>query len=245
MKIYCDLSGIYSEVKIEDKAKIVSLREIDGTNGYCAEEAGCQIRKRLKNYPPEGYHFLDNGNYHYLSRFWLEKIDRPFNLVVFDHHTDMQESSLIPALSCGNWILESIKDVSLINKVWLIGPPEADFSEIKEDYKKRIVFISETKADMLEECENLTKNRELSELTGSGLPVYISIDKDVISEEELKVNWDQGSMKLKTMLGIIGFIKENCDLIGVDICGEPDISDNGFYAEIEKSAYINKSLTEI
>lgn len=245
MTVYCDLSGIYSETADWDNAGIIFLKDIEGTNGYCSEEAEKEIRERLNKYPPEGYHFLDNGNYHYLSKFWIEKISRPFNLVVFDHHTDMQEAALIQTLSCGNWILESLKEVNLINKVWLIGPPEADFSKVEETYKNRVVFISEAEAGIFEKKEKILRNKELDELAASNLPVYISVDKDVLSEEELKVNWEQGSMKLNTLTGIIRYIKENCDVIGMDICGEPDINEKQLSISLEKSQYINKSLIEI
>ena len=38
----------------------------------------------------EGIHFLDSGNYHYVSKIWMEKIEEEFELLVLDHHTDMQ-----------------------------------------------------------------------------------------------------------------------------------------------------------
>ena len=39
-----------------------------------------EIRKRIQEYSYEGIHFLDSGNYHYLSKFWLEKVQQPFSV---------------------------------------------------------------------------------------------------------------------------------------------------------------------
>lgn len=37
-----------------------------------------------------GIHFIDSGNYHYMTRLWLTRMDQPFCLLVYDNHTDMQ-----------------------------------------------------------------------------------------------------------------------------------------------------------
>ena len=62
-------------------------------NCYCTPEAEAEMKTRIKDLEFSGIHFLDSGNYHYLSKFWIEKIEKPFSPLVFDHHTDMQEAS--------------------------------------------------------------------------------------------------------------------------------------------------------
>ena len=37
-----------------------------------------------------GIHFLDSGNYHYVTGIMTEQIKQGFSLILFDHHTDMQ-----------------------------------------------------------------------------------------------------------------------------------------------------------
>lgn len=34
-----------------------------------------------------GIHFLDSGNYHYVTKLWLDQVKEPFDLLVLDHHT--------------------------------------------------------------------------------------------------------------------------------------------------------------
>ena len=68
----------------------VDCKDIKGTNCYCDEEGENAIREAIRELGPEGIHFLDSGNYHYVSKIWLEKIAEEFELLVLDHHTDMQ-----------------------------------------------------------------------------------------------------------------------------------------------------------
>ena len=72
---------------------------IPGTYGYCDPAAAARLRRRMHTAGRRGLHFLDNGNYHYLSYFWTETIRRPFNLVVFDHHVDARRPRFGPLLS--------------------------------------------------------------------------------------------------------------------------------------------------
>ena len=49
----------------------------------------------------EGIHFLDSGNYHYVTKLWLDQVKEPFDLLVLDHHTDLQQPMFGDILSCG------------------------------------------------------------------------------------------------------------------------------------------------
>lgn len=66
-----DFSHTYPE-GVEKKAKNlkrIDMSDISGTDMYCSREAEQEIRNRLKPYGPQGIHFLDNGNYHYVTKF--------------------------------------------------------------------------------------------------------------------------------------------------------------------------------
>ena len=56
----------------------VDLSDIPGTDMYCTPEAAEEIRRRLSFCGPDGIHFIDSGNYHYVTGFFLEKIPSPF-----------------------------------------------------------------------------------------------------------------------------------------------------------------------
>ena len=58
----------------------------------CDDGAMSEIRQRISEHGigADEIHFIDNGNYHYMSAITLEMVKEPFSLVVFDHHPDMQ-----------------------------------------------------------------------------------------------------------------------------------------------------------
>ncbi len=85
----------------------------------------------------------------------------------------------------------------------------------------------------------------LQELTAFDLPVFISVDKDVLSRDELRVNWDQGSMSADTLVKAIEYIAKDCRITGVDLCGEPDKNQDGFPSDFEKSRRIDERICEI
>ena len=90
--VLMNFSGIYREEEFWKNRQVswIELQDVCGTNCYCDEEAIAEINKRTENYPTAGIHFIDSGNYHYMTRLWLTRMDQPFCLLVYDNHTDMQ-----------------------------------------------------------------------------------------------------------------------------------------------------------
>jgi len=226
-----NFSGVYE--RRERLAEVmVNLTGLSGTNAYCSDEAVDVIREKLAQFPAEGIHFLDSGNYHYATLFWLEKIRTPYQLVVFDHHTDMQPSAWgDELLSCGSWIRTALLHDPHLQKVWIAGTQEeAYLSEMRE----RIRLITES---------------ELSdpEKAFSGLdretPVYISVDKDVLSEKAVDTNWDQGNLQTEVLLDCLRYLFRQHPVIGIDVCGEPDV--NASDTEIKKSEEIDRKIVQV
>ena len=223
-----DFSGIYEDQQFwrGKEAARVEARDIPGTNCYCDEDAMNAIRSRIAPYSSGEIHFIDSGNYHYMTRIWLGKIQQPFRLLVFDNHTDMQPPAFGGLLSCGGWIAAALEELTNLRQVILIGPDENAYSQVDERLRKKVVFLSrETLLTMKEEeiCGFL-KNVMMD----SELPVYLSVDKDVLSSKEVSTAWSQGDMKLVTLLAGVETMLE-CGksnegrLLGVDICGEADV----------------------
>ena len=236
-----NFSGIYEreEWMSSWKDRWISFRDLEGTDGYCTEEAAQEIRQRISDMGEGGIHFLDSGNYHYLSKFWLEKILRPFELVVFDRHSDMQPSALLPLTSCGNWLLEVMEEHHFLKKVWLIGPPGETLRQIPAVFSERLTGISE-----MESVREDTMDQMVAQL--GQYPVYLSIDKDVLSVEESPTNWDQGSMMLETLLKWLKLLAGKAQIMGADVCGE--VSENGSFMSLEascrKNDRVNRRLAE-
>ncbi|MCX7813201.1 MAG: hypothetical protein N2250_06115 [Pseudothermotoga sp.] len=52
-------------------------------------------------------------------------------------------------------------------------------------------------------------------------PVYLSIDKDVISDQFIELGWDQGQIDLDEFFTMVQHVCERFELLGADVCGEP------------------------
>lgn len=69
----------------------VDCRDIKGVDCYCNEQGREAFHRRLAPYPAKALHFIDSGDFHYLTEYWVSKLREPFSLIVFDHHPDMQQ----------------------------------------------------------------------------------------------------------------------------------------------------------
>ena len=75
------------------------------------------------------------------------------------------------------------------------------------------------------------------------IPVFLSIDKDVLSENEVMTNWDQGDMSLLELTDLVKTIKNRFSIIGCDICGEPEPTSSS--QDIKKSMEVNMCLIKL
>ena len=58
----------------------------------------------------------------------------------------------------------------------------------------------------------------------SSLPVFISLDLDVLQDSDFITNWDQGTMTMEELETILGAIAGSRKLLGMDICGGLSVS---------------------
>ena len=100
---------------------IIDCRDVDSTRCYLDDEAKKVLTDRISELSAEGLHFIDSGNYHYLSLLWLTKITENFNLVLFDHHPDNQPPSFGQITSCGGWVLEATETLPHLKNVYTYG----------------------------------------------------------------------------------------------------------------------------
>ncbi|MGP1433459.1 MAG: hypothetical protein ACTTKP_04190 [Catonella sp.] len=201
--------------------------KVSGVRGYMDEEAGEYLLSEIKDYGKlSAIHFLDSGNFHHLSRLYLDLIDEPFNLVVYDNHTDMQFSAFGNILSCGSWIADAYETHEKLSRIFIIGADKKYIEDCEFNNNERIIFADNIiKADL--------DNR---------LPIYLSVDKDVLSKEEFNSDWDQGRMSLPVLINELKYLADKIHILGIDICGEPDINDD---FNISLSNNINMELINI
>lgn len=209
-----DFTGIYENESFYKHKNIewLDLHELQGVYGYCSQEARKTIEDKIKYLSPEGIHFIDSGNFHYVSEFWVEKIKQDFVLVVFDHHSDMVKPMFSDILSCGSWILNSLENNRYLKKVILIGIDEKQVALIPKQQDK-VLYLKD------DDLENLDVWKKIDDLLHH-YPLYISIDKDVLSKRVVETDWDQGSMQLIEFKILLAYLFKNSHTIGIDICGE-------------------------
>lgn len=209
-----NFTGIYSLEKFagDRRFTILDCRNIRGVDKYCDNESLERLKDIIAPYPYKGIHFLDSGNYHYLTKLWTDKIHEPFGLVVFDHHTDMQEPAFGPILSCGDWVKEALSGNPFLKKVMIAGPPATARETLAPELYGKVEFCPEEKVTDKE----FWKDR----LDKNDIPLYISIDKDIFRKSQVPTNWDQGGLSVRTFDEILSVLIRHENVIGVDICGE-------------------------
>lgn len=233
-----DFTGVYAEQPFMEglrraatqgtgKIHWMDCTNIGGTDCYCDDEAQAILREQMAAIVRNGtgslgVHFFDNGNYHYMSKLWTELVQEPFDLVVFDHHPDMQPPRFEGILSCGGWIKEVLDHNKFVQNVVVIGVADHLVEEIREDLSQagsaeilnRVAFIRES------ELETLALHLKGTLCRPHTPSLFISIDKDALNTQEAATNWDQGSLTFEQLSETLTILAQKHKIIGVDICGE-------------------------
>ena len=255
-----DFTGVYAEQPFmqglrESAATDKNIHwfdctQIDGTDCYCDDEAQAILRQQIESTRGDtvGIHFFDNGNYHYMSKLWTDQVQEPFDLVVFDHHPDMQPPRFEGILSCGGWIKEVLDHNKFVQNVTVIGVADYLVEEIREDLSQvnsaeilnRVTFIRES--ELKKHPENLSSLvcSELASVLSSN--IYLSIDKDALSTAEAATNWDQGSLTFEQLAATLTHLAQSRKILGIDVCGER-ARDMGFEDTAAADA-LNNALNE-
>ena len=219
-----NFSGIYKQQQFWQTGEIqrniswVEVQELPGSNCYCDGDAMETLRQKLEEFDADGIHFIDSGNYHYMSRIWLEKLNTQFRLVVFDNHTDMHPPAFGGLLSCGGWVAASLEELPLLKEVLLVGPDQEAFDQTEPVLREKVRFLSREKLGEMTLEEKVSFFEELT----AELPTYLSVDKDVLCPEEASTTWSQGEMTLEELCQFVKILLEKQDILGMDVCGECD-----------------------
>ncbi len=249
-----DFTGVYAEqpfmqglrnaAKTSKDVRWLDCTKIVGTDCYCDDDAIKEINELIDNAEScnrtesksiieksgnsanvPAIHFFDNGNYHYMSKLWTDRVQEPFTLIVFDHHPDMQPPRFGGILSCGGWVKEVLENNKFVQNIIIIGVKEELVETACEELSQsgesnildKVTFIRES------ELNTLSPQTTLSSFVyrlSSPHSLYISIDKDALAPAYAATNWDQGSLTLDALKECISTLAANHKILGIDICGE-------------------------
>lgn len=171
--------------------------QITGTDCYCDDEAITGINKlidenrcsncRVDSTTTPDIHFFDNGNYHYMSKIWTDRVQEPFDLVVFDHHPDMQPPRFGDILSCGGWVKKVLEENKFVQNTILIGVADHLVEELQEDIASlgdRASSLTIVKESELAYIDERRETRD--ERTASGLQTID--DREKVDNRKLEVD---------------------------------------------------------
>jgi arginase family enzyme len=197
---------------------------------------------------------IGSGDFHHLAVPLIEQAREPVTVVHFDNHPDWVRWA--PRWHCGSWVNQALL-LPQVARVVTLGPcsddlvrpglkggnlaalaagrivlfpwrhaPSRVFRRIADGAGHRYSdghLVWNNLADADPE-HNLARILPVIQTDA----VWLSIDKDVLAEDEALTNWDQGQMPLDAMLGLIAAIGARRRVIGADICGEfsPPLLDN-------------------
>lgn len=190
--------------------------------------------------------FYGSGDFHHLAAFFLHPVTQPVTVLHFDNHPDWTR---FPATwNCGAWVNRALENPA-VRRVVTIGPASDDFVN-PEWKTANLNAIRQGRLEMhpwhadpsrlwgrpvagpgcrtdggfihwsnLADADWDTFVTDLeARLPGGGL--WVSLDKDVLTEAEAITNWDQGGMHLDPILALIRRLAIRRPLLGMDVCGD-------------------------
>jgi len=186
--------------------------------------------------------FYGSGDFHHVTLALLRRLTTPFNLLVLDKHPDWMRA--IPFLHCGTWLRHAAR-LPLLQRVFHVGG-DLDFDNAwrwlapDDDLRRgkitvfpavrpfqrgpwrrvRNVPVRAGAAPVTQECvERLLRPFAP---TLARWPLYVSLDKDVMTAADAVVNWDSGPLQLAEVTAVLrAFLTAaRGNVVGLDVLGD-------------------------
>lgn len=209
----------------------------------CAKRAYQQLADYLTpNLPTNnlGTVLMGSGDYHHLSLFLIERLAKdysaknPIQVVVFDNHPDNMRFPF--GIHCGSWVSHVAK-LPFVHHVHVMGISSGDIgaahaweNRLLPLYRNKLSYwilnrpvnwpkyVGLMKAFHCFDSADELISAFIAQQDKMALPTYLSIDKDVLSEDIIKTNWDQGQLQTYHLIDTIAALGSH--IIGSDITGE-------------------------
>jgi arginase family enzyme len=187
--------------------------------------------------------FYGSGDFHHVSLALLRRLTTPFNLLVIDNHPDWMRG--VPLMHCGTWVYHAAR-LPHVQRIFQVGG-DVDFDNyyrwmapwrlLREG--KIVVFpaIRQFQGGSWADIPHQAVRRESNRATAPArlhdllrpfradlarCPLYVSLDKDVMTSSDAVVNWDSGHLTLAEIQMLLQVFLEKAqgNLIGMDIVGD-------------------------
>jgi hypothetical protein len=165
-----------------------------------------------------------SGDFHHVSLALLRRVPGPCNLLLLDKHPDWM--GRLPFLHCGTWVAQALK-LPQVRRVFHLGG-DLDFDNAyrwlapwASLHRRRVVVFPALRRftrgawpqvahePLRQEPGREVTRERLEELVGpyredlASVPLYISVDKDVLTLADAVVNWDSGHLRLAEVDAIL------------------------------------------
>lgn len=187
--------------------------------------------------------FYGSGDFHHVSLALVRRLRGPFNLLVLDNHPDWMRH--VPFLHCGTWLYHAAR-LPQVNRVFHVGG-DVDFDNFYRVLapwrmlrRKKIVVMPATRqyragrwtripnTPVREHPQAPLRPPVLRDLLIphreelARMPLYISLDKDVMVPADAIVNWDSGHLGLGEVQDVLTAFLEAArgNLLGMDVLGD-------------------------
>jgi hypothetical protein len=187
--------------------------------------------------------FFGSGDFHHVSLALLRRQPAPFNLLIVDKHPDWVGG--VPFLHCGTWVAHALRLPNL-RRVFHVGGmldfdnyyrPFAPWPDLRSRRVVALPAVRRFRGGGWNSVESLPiRPRPETPIDRDRLdrlvepfradlgraPLYISVDKDVLTADVAAVNWDSGSLGLDELRDILAAFLEASGghLAGVDCTGD-------------------------
>ena len=224
------------------ETNVVSLRQREETIRFaCSRRAlrdlSAALSQDLDVRPPVV--FLGSGDFHHVTLPLIERLgsrNQQIQVVVFDNHPD---NMLYPfGVHCGSWVWH-VSRLPFVSRVHVAGitSPDVEGGHVWENHlpalrSGKVVYWcvqrnlrgleragvrqSHTFPSIAEMLDGMTR-----QLDATREPIYLSIDKDVLSRDEVQTNWDQGVMGFEELQSAVRLLRGR--LIGSDVVGDVSV----------------------
>lgn len=186
---------------------------------------------------------VGSGDFHHVSLALLRRLGTPFNLLMLDKHPDWMRG--LPFAHCGNWLDGALRLPGL-QKVYHLGG-ELDFDNLYrwlapwwELRSGRIVVLPAVRQFRGKSWQRVphqplrphpdvpvtaTRLEELLAPHRDDLarwPLYVTLDKDVMTASAAVVNWDSGLLGREEVETILQVVRDlvGGSFVGMDIVGD-------------------------
>lgn len=203
----------------------------------CGNGKWRRFAAHLEDLMPQQYGtvFMGSGDFHHVSTLLIGRCSAPvFDLVVFDNHPDNMRFPW--GIHCGSWV-KHVATLDKVRSIHVVGMTSGDIGlahawenhlrpflrgklhywSIGPDTRWLAAIGRKAHAHRFADADTLTTAFS-RHIAAQEQPVYLSIDKDVLAQEEAHTNWDQGCLRVVHLEAMIAAMRGR--VVASDITGE-------------------------